>query len=171
MLHSTWFQVQTIAVFKYQWRPTTVWLTCNRKMAIQNWSHHCIMEIFLHKYTSLGIYSLGHISECRDSLLKNSKAKYFPHSKIKDLIPWDLLMPSIKGNGRTLTPNFYTSVQGEIIINLLSKICPKCLLAAEVRCHITAEVFRKIGVKKLMKTFIKILTVPRNFWKKSKYFR
>lgn len=43
------------------------------------------MEILL-----LGIYhilsSLGYISECRDSLLMNSQAKYFPGSAIKDLI-------------------------------------------------------------------------------------
>lgn len=123
------------------------------------------MEIFLHKYISLGIYSLGHISECRDSLLKNSQAKYFPGNTVKDLIPWDLLMPSIKGNGRTLTPSFYMSVQGEIITNLLSTICPKCFLATEVRGHISTEVFRKTGVKKLMETFIKILKVPRYFWK------
>jgi len=31
----------------------------------------------------------------------------------------------------------------KIIVNLLSMICPNCLLAAQVRCHITAEMFRK----------------------------
>lgn len=32
------------------------------------------------------MYSLGHISECRDSLLQNSEAKYFPGSTIKDFM-------------------------------------------------------------------------------------
>lgn len=36
VLHTTWFQVQIVAVSEYQWRPITVWLTYYRKTSSQN---------------------------------------------------------------------------------------------------------------------------------------
>lgn len=51
VLHTTWFQVEIVAVSEYQWRPITAWLTYYKKTSSQNQSHPCKMEILL-----LGIY-------------------------------------------------------------------------------------------------------------------
>lgn len=170
MLHSTWFQIQITAVFEYQWRPTTIWLICYRKMSSQNWSHLYKMEIFLHKYISLVMQSLGYISECRDSLLKNSQVKYFPGSTIKDRILWDLLKPSIKGMEEPWPLAFIWGYKERLSLTSYpwSAQSDYWLQRSDViQLH---KCLGNTGVKKLMETFIKILTLQRNFWKKIQVF-
>lgn len=75
-------------------------------------------------------------------------------------------MPSIKGNGTTLTLSFYANIWGEIIVSLLPMKCPNCLIAAWVRCHITAEMFRKHRNEEIDEKLYQDIKSSKKFLKK-----